>query len=794
MRTKRILALALALVLVLSTGVFAAIPNNTLLVGNKAYDIPGYVATGEHNAEIQAAVDNADAGQIFYQLDGVQDQWAGVFGGTPSTAELDALGQITYKGADGKEVVYDKFSGNPVTEPTELKVESVRAINATTVQITFSKAINKATVIESDDTLIAGVITFTPQNGGNTITDDNAAAELSADGKTLTITTDYLVGGEFFDGEYLIQVDVSVEDEDGNFIEPYAKIVDLSDSNRPTISGPTYPQDNLVKFTLSEAVNQADVAALDFESLLTVTDKNGQAVTLADGDVVLAADKKSFTIDLDSGAFAAYAAGDTFTVKVVGLKDFAGNLITPNPTTFTIQKKDSDDQVAPTVASVEAVGNTELVVIFSEEIAYDSTNSRYFTLDINDTVAFDIDNAQVDTPDNETFTIDLTNGALVTALDAADGSTDAALNLSGVNKVTIDNVADAAGNAMAATYNKLLEFNADTDAPALSSVSVKEIAGEEYIVAEFNEDLADNGAGALNPAPVAIPQANVEYVADGVVKQLTGGIDAAAVTGYDKDGDGDFEGLKIEIGNYDGANAVMPAGDYTITLPVGYIQDKLGNATTATIDLNVTVGDVTKPVVNSHLQDVAGDLDEVVVTFSKEVTNATALNVNNYTVEGQKVFASAIFEGDKKTVRLTLKDDVIDLTGDYTIQINNIADASGNVIDPYTGTINLTENVSPELVSAEMVDADTVKLTFSENLEVVSVAATDFVVKVDGVEDTVALGPVTANTVELNLSAPIDTLNDVVTVTVEAGAVNDSVATAAKNSNDEEKTVTASIN
>lgn len=115
MRTNKILALALAFVLVLSTGVFAAIPNNTLIVGNKAFDIPGYVAKPEHVAEIQQAVDQAN-GKIYYQLDGVQDTWAGVFGGSVSAEELDALGPITYKGADGKEVVYEKFSGNPVTE------------------------------------------------------------------------------------------------------------------------------------------------------------------------------------------------------------------------------------------------------------------------------------------------------------------------------------------------------------------------------------------------------------------------------------------------------------------------------------------------------------------------------------------------------------------------------------------------------------------------------------------------------------------------------------------------------
>ncbi|MFO7317914.1 MAG: S-layer homology domain-containing protein, partial [Bacilli bacterium] len=69
----------------------------------------------------------------------------------------------------------------------ELKVSSITAVNAKQFNLTFNQKIDKSTVIESNDTLVDGIITGKLAGGGN-LDLNNATASLSEDGKTLTLT------------------------------------------------------------------------------------------------------------------------------------------------------------------------------------------------------------------------------------------------------------------------------------------------------------------------------------------------------------------------------------------------------------------------------------------------------------------------------------------------------------------------------------------------------------------------------------------------------------------------------
>lgn len=617
----------------------------------------------------------------------------------------------------------------------------------------------KDTVITSGTPDTLKNITFTNIGSAPAVTSVSAEAKLSEDGKTLTIIAS---GTDYFDGQYAVLVPVAVTDTEGNPIEAYSAVVTLKDTVRPTISGPTYPDNNTVKFEFSEPMNLANAAAL--EGISTLKDKNGATVSIA-GRITLAADKKSFTLNMST-----LNVDEEYKLTIVGAKDFAGNLISPNPVTVSF-KKQVVDNVNPEVVSVEAVNDSKLVVTFSEPI---KTTPTIFKLNIGSTitpVAVTTLNATV-SDDKTVVTVDLTH---------TDFSS---FTISGLKRVDITEFQDLSGNPATITdsaYNTLINFVPDTEAPVVKTVTVETISGTRYIVVEFDEDVI--------VAPAALTP--VTYVVDGVQKTLTAGIVATAVTGHDKDGDGNVESVKINTENYDGSNSVMPNGEYTITLPANLVADAAGNNNALTT-INVTIGDIadtTKPAVQGGLAgikvgltDGLPDNDTVTIQFTEEVTNATALNTANYTVEGEKVFVSAIFDGDKTKVKLTLRDGAIDVNGERSLEIKNIADNAGNVMDPVTYPVDFTENVKPQMLSAKIVDVDKILVTFSEGIKATSAIPANFTVKVNGVSDTVtgvteedgATAVADGDTkVLLTLTTGIANLSDVVTVEIADETIED---------------------
>ncbi len=521
-------------------------------------------------------------------------------------------------------------------------------------------------------------VTFTNIGTAPAVTSASAVASLSEDGRTLTIVPQTT---EFFNGDYAVLVPVSVQDVDGNAVEAYSSIVSLKDAARPTIGEATYPNNNAVKFSFSEPVNLANGAAL--EGISTLKDKDGVVVSNS-GLITLATDKKSFELNMSG-----LTAKETYTLAIVGAKDFAGNLISPNPVTVSFIKENADT-VKPAITSVTAVNDTNLIVKFSEAI---DTTGTYFTLDV----------AQSGTPVNVTTSEATVNKDKTEVnVDLTDGAF-GAFAFTGLKRIDIAGYKDLSGNAGNA-FNKLVNFVSDIDAPEVTSTTVETIGGVRYIVVKYNEDVV------LTPANLT----TVTYVADGVQKTLAGGIASSAVIAHT---DTDIKDtILINTEDYDGSSTVLPEGAYSITLPAALVADSASNNSASKV-VNATVGklspvDVTKPGISSV---TVTDNDTVTVVFSEEVTNESALNVANYTIDGVNVFDSAIFSGDKTTVLLTLKDGIIDINGDRLIEIKNVADKAGNVMNAYSDTKTFTENVKPQMLSAEIVDTNKVLVTFSGN-------------------------------------------------------------------------------
>ncbi|MBO8165434.1 MAG: Ig-like domain-containing protein [Brevibacillus sp.] len=618
----------------------------------------------------------------------------------------------------------------------ELMVESVSAINAKTIEIKFSKAVDPDSVIGavgSDDTLEDGVFEFSKIGSAPAVIADNANATLSADGKTLTITA---AAGEYFNGKYAVTVTDAVVDAEGNPIEAYSAVHDFTDSTRPTVSEPTYPANGVATFKFSEPLNVANAAAV--EAALSIKDANGASVSVTGLVTSLSADNTSFDLDISG-----FTTGEEYTVTIVGLKDYAGNLITPNPTTLTVVN-DTVDNVDPAVVGIVVKDDDEFTIQFSEELQAAPT----VTIDGTD-VTVGGGTVTVDSVDKTKYNVQL-------------GAPESGIVTVGVAA----GYQDKSGNSGQA-WSKLVEFKADTTSPNFVSSELKAIGGTQYLILNFDEEVTVVAGSNITGTYVDENQ---------VTKSAT--IVAANVTLYDPDGDGAGTAVKVDLTGQE-------TGEYNVTVPNDLIQDAAGNFVAAT-NVSFTLGtlnDSVKPTVFDADGDpsngydgitVQATEDKVTVVFSENVTAATALDESNYLVEGQEVFEKAIFDGDQKTVTLTLKPDVITVTGDREFTISGVADASGNVMDTVTTQVQFVENVKPVITSAQLTAADEITLTFSEDLVAASVTDNDdFEVYIDGEKatiDSAAIGGA-ANEVVLTLNAAtvVTDLNDPVVVKVLSG-------------------------
>ncbi|MCF6410096.1 S-layer homology domain-containing protein [Pseudalkalibacillus salsuginis] len=445
------------------------------------------------------------------------------------------------------------------------------------------------------------------------------------------------------------------------------------------------------------------------------------SVTTSNGNVTvgtLSTDGMSAKVSMSA------AAEGSYTVTIVGATDKGGNLISPNPVTLTVTKAKTDT-VAPAVSGVTTNGTQNLTVQFSEAlaaaptVAVTNTTVSTITQDANDPTKYHI--------------------TLATAV-------------TGVETVTVNaGYTDPSGNA-GVKFSKLVEFSADTTDPAYKSHQVKTIGGVQYLVVTFDEELT-TASGTITGT----------YV-DG--NSVTHSASLSAVSLHDADGDAKTESIKVDL-------SAAAAGNYNVTLPAGLTTDLSGNASASkSLSFNLgTFADTTKPVVSSVLtQTTKTNADKFTVNFNVDVTAASALNPANYLVEGQRVFESAIFDGDQRTVTLTLKDGAINVDGLRNFTVSNVTGVNGVTMDSYTAQVNFDENVNPTLTSATLEAANTIELNFSELMASTTVDAPDFEVYINGKKATISsVLPDTTNDVydiTLDSSTVVKSLGDTVTVKV----------------------------
>lgn len=622
-----------------------------------------------------------------------------------SDAQIDAVTTTVeqYEAAQGVKLDSGKGFGEVVV--TELKVESVMAINAKTLQVTFNTPIEVSSVTGTNNTkLNANVVTLTrttttaDANAVNGSLPNTTDAKLSEDGKTLTITAP---STKYFKGNYDVKVENAVKKDTVDKMENYYGKFVAADTAAPTVTGVTY-----------------NVASDKFEVTLSkpIDAKTGEVVRV-NGQPIDAAKTSLGTVPstkLTIERPADVEPGTTASIYVAGLKDAAGNLMNSYTGNVTVTK----DTAALAVDDVKQIQNQKVRVTFNKKLN-PASDTKLTTgapaLSANGLVVTKSDGATTvnysvaaapasENPDGNKYDITLTDATY------ANGNTE---------KFSITFVEDAfvgVSGTKNKVYTNNITLTKDTVAPAVQSAKVAvdgesvEVTLDKAIqsVAQANVKLRLNGA-ELTPVTAALKAGTNNVV---VVKTT----DASALTG-----------------------SKLKAGTYQARFEAGAVTDLNGN-TNATFNVpTVTVtGDTTVEPAKATIADSATNEFTVTAPVNEKFT-AASLNYNNFVLDGQTIPANSditFVDNTNKVITIKLPvNNSVNIQGSALLKATGLTFATGNPYATSSATVTVVDNTPATMTSAKIL-GNSIELTFNEavkssTLADIDAVLADFVIKSD---------------------------------------------------------------
>jgi trimeric autotransporter adhesin len=291
------------------------------------------------------------------------------------------------------------------------------AINAKQLEIKFNKPVDKSVLLTAAAnftgfTLNANKLELAAVEGAN----PNAISVTpmaSSDGKTLII---YVASGEAFNGKYTVIVkknSIALKDDATKFIAG-TFTVDTNDATVPHLtSAAVVDGQDYLKFNISTLPANKDVE---------------------------------------------------LTIK--NLVDFKGNVQAVNPAKVTM-KRDTTDNVKPTVVSITLTSNTTFDVKFSEEVDVTTVVNTAFEVD-------DVAVAKVTQDETDPTLFHVTHGSPISVLAKVE---------------VLGTITDKSGNTLTPYSNNSVNFVVDAVAPKVVSTKVERINGTEYLVVIYDENV-----------------------------------------------------------------------------------------------------------------------------------------------------------------------------------------------------------------------------------------------------------------------------------------------------------------
>jgi hypothetical protein len=614
-------------------------------------------------------------------------------------SQLTSLSTIIALGGTG--VVSDSVKGQVAFGSAIFKVESVTVINANHLKVVFTQAVDETTATDTDNYDFVGV--------GDA--DDLEIDEAEAEGNivTLTLADDTVLTNDPDDDVDYSTVISDVENTGGDVMVDYKQIIALYDDVAPTVESVEMDNRDTLKITFSEDVKNTGT--------IEVLDEAGDEIDTDDIDID--AD--------DANVINVTGLGDEdegdYSVTIEDVKDLAGNKIADTEKDFTLDEDDSD----PDVKSVKAISTTTIKVTFDEAVKDD----------FNVVVAGAV-------PTDPLFENEITvvSGSSKTAYYVKVIDNDTLDDNS--YKVTISEYKDFADNE-GDDYSRFVKFDNEIGAELESTkATIKSYSGDKYAVFTYDMDVV----GVVNFDD--LDGSYVDEDDDEIDVTIDGDHIFDADTAGHKLSQLDDDQVAIKLTPYD-------KGDYTVTFPEGFIT--ANDAESDEVDVTFTVGEDNGDVsvVDVYMLDDDGNVsdegDTVVVVFSDKVQGESALDTDNYELDGDAIFDSAKFVAgsDKKSVKLTIGEDEIDdelSTDDVAFTVENIIDADGDDVEDFDSeddmavadgfsydTLIFSETTGPKVIDAVITDSDEIEITFDEAIDNVGdIDEDDFKVTVDGDE------------------------------------------------------------
>ena len=392
---------------------------------------------------------------------------------------------------------------------------------------------------------------------------------------------------------------------------------DPLDNLRPYLTDMDMVGFNKLVLTFSEDLNKATA---ENKSFYTLYDKDDDEVNGAIDDITLT-DENEVTIIFE------YNLSGSYELGVFGVEDLAGN------TSFEKKKFSSgdEDDGDGSIKSIKMVDENTITVTFKEDLDEDS--------------AEDEDNYTLYDDDNDRMSSKIIDRARLT--DDDEVTIDFDEDLDGEYTLEVDGVEDEDGDDI--DDKETFRISDDDDGPRIRDIDIE---ADDKILVKFNEDVDEDTAE--DEGNYRLYDSDGDRVTDMIKRAVLTDEREVTIT-FEEDLEGEF------------------------SLRVDDVEDLYGNEANDEEDFEIDK-DTKAPTIRDI--DVE-DEDTITVRFSEDVDEDSAEDEDNYTLyddDGDRIrdAIDIVRLTDEDEVTITFEDN---LRGDYTLEIEDVEDLSGNEMD-----------------------------------------------------------------------------------------------------------------
>ncbi|MDZ5606105.1 S-layer homology domain-containing protein [Bacillus pseudomycoides] len=603
--------------------------------------------------------------------------------------KFDPNGVVTREQA--AQFIYNAMNYEPGSTG-EAKVQSVEAINASEIKVSFNHPVDRKTATDLTK------YTFKHNENDVALEDFEGNGVLTKDGKGVIFRLKEdkaLSNGD----KYAVHVSTGVLGAD---LKPIPKYLDtvktFSDSVKPELLGARVVDGDKVQLTFNKPVKNNSKVKIDgllVEPKDLVASKTPGVYTLTTNKLT----NPEGIFDRGEHAVVAYDVEDTLPANP--------NRASILETKYVV----SADTTEPEVKAVKQINSHTFKVTFSETLGQDpeiTVKKGNYTFpnagERNVTGAPGHVQFTIDPTDSKSYIVSIAedeNGARNPLYAAGEKSVALSVNLKNFK----DNV-----HLLGKPVDKSVTLSQDTATPKVVSDNLNTIEGNTLKI-KFNGGIEKADASKVvvraNNGVVITP---TEVKAEGNFLNIT--LPSPAVAGpYDvqlKDGAVKFAKV-LDLAYY----SVNTNANTEFTTKVGNI-------------------DVSTPVVKKDSSIISAEGDVVTINYGEDMSSNAKL-LENYTIDGKALpeGTTADFYGNKQVVKVKLPADFLKKNQDVKFTIStNVLTASGSkvvaneqTLAPVENIIRFIDNEGPQLDSAVYLKADkndeytnTIKLTFNENL------------------------------------------------------------------------------